>query len=101
MLPPDLVMVFATPPANRPYSAEIVPVEVFVSSIASSMKSARDCLRSVSFRTTPFSRKRPSYDIAPEKVMLPFGPFPFVPGASSTAPSMPRPTGSESIRSAR
>ena len=37
-LPPLLVTAFTTPPLKRPYSAEIAPVRICVSSIASSMK---------------------------------------------------------------
>src|ERR1035437_3657819 len=37
VLPPAFVMVLMTPPANRPYSAEMPPVWVVVSWTASSM----------------------------------------------------------------
>ncbi len=36
LLPPDLVIMFTTPPLKRPYSAEMFPVEIFVSWMASS-----------------------------------------------------------------
>ena len=99
-LPPDLVITLATPPEKRPYSAEMAAVEVFVSSIASSMNTRDAWLRRVSLATTPLMRNRPSKDIAPEKVTLFLGPVAVVPGASSTAPRMSRVTGSLSITSA-
>ena len=67
-LPPDFVITLATPPEKRPYSAEIAAVEVLVSSIASSMKSSVDWLRSVSFETTPLIRIT-SYNVCYTKLL--------------------------------
>ena len=58
LLPPDLVIVLTTPPWNRPYSAEMLPVEIFDSWMASSMNRARAWPRRFSLTTTPFTRFR-------------------------------------------
>ncbi len=55
-LPPDLVSVLTTPPAKRPYSAEIAAVWVVVSCTASSIQSALGVLRMLSWTTTPLTR---------------------------------------------
>ena len=60
VLPPDLVIVLTTPPANRPNSAEMEDVDVLVSSMESSMKRSRAVPRTVSFTTTPLTRNSPS-----------------------------------------
>ena len=98
-LPPDLVIVLTTPPWNRPYSAEMLPVEIFVSWMASSMNRLRAWPRRFSLITTPLTRLRFSYDSAPDTMMLPFGPLSFTPGASSVAAFSVRPIGSRSIMS--
>ena len=36
LLPPDFVIMLTTPPWNRPYSAEMLPVDTLVSCTASS-----------------------------------------------------------------
>ncbi len=96
---PDLVIELITPPWNRPYSAEMLPVEIFVSWMASSMNRFRAWPRRFSLITTPLTRFRFSYDSAPETMMLPPGPLSFTPGASSVAAFNVRPTGSLSIMS--
>lgn len=81
-LPPDLVMVFTTPPANRPYSADTLAVEVVVSWMASSMNTLVAWPRMFSLTTTPFTRYRFSYDCAPE-ICAPLTPA-VTPGAIDT-----------------
>ena len=96
---PDLVTMLTTPPWKRPYSAEMLPVEIFVSWMASSMNVLRAWPRRFSFTTTPLMRNRFSYDMAPDTMMLPPGPLSVTPGASSTAELSVRPTGSSSSTS--
>ncbi len=85
-LPPDLVSVLTTPPAKRPYSAEIPDVDVVVSWIASSMNRLVAWPRRFSLTTTPLTRNRLSYDWAPEIVMALAGPVVDTPAVSVTAP---------------
>src|ERR1035437_907446 len=94
LLPPAFVIVLMTPPANRPYSAEIPDVDVVVSWMASSMKRLSGVPRMLSMMLAPFIRKRLSYDWAPETVTAAFGPFCVMPGARATAESSVRVTGS-------
>src|SRR5216684_5754875 len=72
-LPPDLVSVETTPPVKRPYSAEMPPVKIVVSWMASSMKRLCGCPRRFSFTTTPLTMKRLSYDGAPDSMIWLFG----------------------------
>ncbi len=95
-LPPDFVIMLTTPPWSRPYSAEMLAVEIFVSWIASSMNRFRAWPRRFSFTTTPLMRKRFSNDMAPDTMMFPPGPLSWTPGASRTALLSVRPTGSSS-----
>src|SRR5260221_4004695 len=97
VFPPDLVIALTTPPPNRPYSAEIAPVDTFVSWIASSMNRLSAWPRRFSLTTTPLTRYWLSNERAPDIMMLPLGPLPATPGASSTASFTARPTGSRSI----
>ena len=99
MLPPDFVIEFTTPPPKRPYSAEIAPVEIFVSWIASSTKRFSAWPRRFSLMTTPLTRYSLSNESAPAIMMLPLGPLPASPGARSTASCSARPTGSSSSAS--
>ena len=85
-----------TPPPKRPYSAEMAPVDTFVSWTASSMKRFSAWPRRFSFTTTPLIRYWLSNESAPAIMMLPLGPVPETPGASSTASFSARPTGSSS-----
>ncbi len=104
-LPPDFVIVETTPPVKRPYSAEMLPVRIVVSWIASSMNRSCGCPRRFSLTTTPLMRKRLSKDGAPAIAIeasrsLPPGPLLVAPGASSTVPASVRAIGSFSTKDA-
>src|SRR5712671_2994296 len=99
LLPPDFVIMLTTPPPKRPYSAEMAPVDTFVSWIASSMNRLSACPRRFSFTTTPLTRYWLSKESAPAIMMLPLGPLAATAGASSTASVSARPTGRRSSAS--
>ena len=97
---PDLVIELITPPWKRPYSAEMLPVETFVSWMASSMNRLRAWPRRFSLTTTPLTRFRFSYDSAPETMMLPPGAVVVHAGREQASPpGACVPTGSLSIMS--
>ncbi|MEO8348609.1 MAG: hypothetical protein ABI610_06820 [Acidobacteriota bacterium] len=103
-LPPDFVIALTTPPVKRPYSADMAPVRIVVSWIASSMKRLCGWPRRFSFTTTPLMRKRLSNDGAPEIAIdasrsFPPGPLFVTPGARSVVAASVRPTGSFSTNS--
>jgi len=100
-LPPDFVIVLTTPPVKRPNSAEMPPVRTVVSLIASSMYSGFGCPRRFSFTITPSTRKRLSYEFAPEIVIWLFGPASLTPAERRVMSSMVRPVGSWLVCSVR
>src|SRR5688572_3668651 len=85
--PPDFVIVLTTPPVKRPYSAEIPPVRMVVSWMASSMNRLCGCPRRFSPTTTPLTRKRLSDEAPPaiENPRLALSARPASPGATPAA----------------